>query len=190
VCADIRPQSLYLERSGRWRGEAPAADAVSDSTLSLPRSAARALEAADSVIEAPMMSLADNRVLFVATAGSRRGTGYVARCLSIARALGVRPLVAVPGPRSAADLALALGADVIADATPAVINALQSDLVVVDDPEAAQMGGWIIAAQRAGALVVTSEDLGLQTPTHSEARHSRPTFVSEGRRDRTFGAHQ
>ncbi len=139
-----------------------------------------------------MMSFAETRVLFIATAGPRRGAGHVARYLSIARALGVRPLVAVPGPRNAADLVLALGADVIAEATPAVINALQADIVVVDDPVAAQVGGWIIAAQCAGALVVTSEDLGLQTLARSAVLNATPSFLAEvgGPRGRSFEARQ
>lgn len=137
-----------------------------------------------------MMSLADTRVLFIATVGPRRGTGHLAQYLSIARALGVRPLVAVPGTRGVAETVVALGADVIAEATPEVINTLQADIVVVDDPIAAQVGGWIIAAQRAGALVVTAEDLGLNTLTRSAARNA--SFLAEaGRsRDAAFGAHQ
>ena len=69
-----------------------------------------------------MTSLAEVRVLFIATEGPRRGNGQFAQYISIARALGVRPLVAVPGPRHAAEIALALGADVIPEATPAVIR--------------------------------------------------------------------
>ena len=140
-----------------------------------------------------MMSLAETRVLFVATAGPRRGNGHFAQYLSIARELGVRPLVAVPGARSAAEAVLALGADVIPEATPKVIDALQADLVVVDDPVAAQVGGWIIAAQRAGALIVTSEDLGVSTQTPSLMRKNG-TFVAEPATWREtgagFGAHQ
>jgi hypothetical protein len=137
-----------------------------------------------------MMSLAETRVLFIATAGPSRGTNSLAQYLSIAQALGVRPLVAVPGSRTAAEQALAMGADVIAEATPAVIGALEVDVVVVDDPVAAQIGGWIITAQRAGALVVTAEDLGVRTLTGSVARNI--TFLAEasGQRATRFGAHQ
>ena len=137
-----------------------------------------------------MMSLAETRVLFIATAGPRRATNSLAQYLSIARTLGVRPLVAVPGARTAAEEALALGADVIAEATPAVINRLKAEIVVVDDPVAAQIGGWIIAAQRAGALVVTAEDLGLRTLTHSTARHTSFLAAVVGRSETYFGAHQ
>ena len=139
------------------------------------------------------MSLAETRILFVATAGPRRGNGHFAQYLSIARELGVRPLVAVPGARSAAEAVLALGADVIAEATPKIIDALQADLVVVDDPVAAQVGGWIIAAQRTGALVVTSEDLGLEMQRPAAVRNG-VTFLAEPAMWREtglgFGAHQ
>ena len=137
-----------------------------------------------------MKSLAETRVLFIATAsGSHRGMNSLAQYLSIARALGVRPLVAVPGTRTAAEQAVAMGADVIAEATPAVIGVLQADVVVVDDPVAAQLGGWIITAQRAGALIVTAEDLGLRTLTYTERQTS---FLAEvgGQRVTRFGAHQ
>ena len=140
-----------------------------------------------------MMSLAETRVLFVASAGPRRGNGQFAQYVSIARALGVRPLVAVPGTRSAAEVALTLGVDVIPEATPAVIDALQADVVVVDDAVAAQVGGWIIAAQRRGALVVTSEDLGLEMQKPSAVRNGA-TFLAEPAMWREtglgFGAHQ
>ena len=125
-----------------------------------------------------MTSLAEVRVLFVATEGPRRGNGQFAQYISIARALGVRPLVAVPGSRRAAEAALALGADVVPEATPAVIARLRTDVVVVDDPIAAQINGWIIAAQRAGAVVVTLADLGVSTLRRSTARKAS-SFVPE-----------
>lgn len=138
-----------------------------------------------------MTSLAETRVLLVATVSPRPGNGPFAQYLSIARALGVRPLVAVPGPRHAAETALALGADVVPEATPSVIGALRVDVVVVDDPIAAQVGGWIIAAQRAGALVVTLGDLGISTLRQSSRRASsfvpQPATSSD---TAALGAHQ
>lgn len=103
-----------------------------------------------------MTSLADARVLFVATAGARQASASLVQYLLVARMLGVRPLIAMPGQLSAAEAAVALGADVI----PQAIAALNVDVVVVDDTIAAQIAGWIIAAQRAGALVVTLHELG------------------------------
>ena len=102
----------------------------------------------------------DARVLFAAAAGPRRGFGHLVRGVSFARALGVRPLLAVRGNRRVIDAALALGADVVADATPRVVGALRPDVVIVDDPIASHARSWIAAARRAGALVVTVHDLG------------------------------
>jgi hypothetical protein len=59
------------------------------------------------------------------------------------------------------DTALALGADVIARPTPAVVRALRPDVVIVDDPVASVARTWIAAARRVGALVVTVHDLGI-----------------------------
>jgi hypothetical protein len=89
--------------------------------------------------------------------------------LLLARAHGIRPLVAVPGTQDDAETALALGADVIPQATPRVIETLRPDVVVVDDPVAAQTGSWIITAQRAGVLVVSNEDLGIVAPQAAPA---------------------
>jgi hypothetical protein len=111
-----------------------------------------------------MTSLAEARVLFVAAAGPRRGLSQLVQYLLLARAHGIRPLVAVPGAQHDAETALALGADVVAEATPKVIDAMRPDVLVVDDAIAAQTGSWIIAAQRAGALILDVNDLGLDAP--------------------------
>src|SRR5688500_384916 len=103
----------------------------------------------------------DARVLLAAAAGPRRGYGHLVRCVSFARALGVRPLIAVRGKRRVIDAALSLGADVVAEATPSVVGALRPDVVIVDDPIASRARPWIVAARRAGALVVTVHDLGI-----------------------------
>lgn len=108
-----------------------------------------------------MTSFADARVLFVAAAGPRRGFGHLVRCVSFARALGVRPLVAVSGNMAAAEAALALGADVIVDASPLVVNSLRPDVVIVDDPIPMQARRWVDAARRVNALTVSvHDDLG------------------------------
>jgi spore coat polysaccharide biosynthesis predicted glycosyltransferase SpsG len=104
---------------------------------------------------------ADARVLFAAAAGPRRGFGHLVRCVSFARALGVRPLIAVRGSRRVREAALALGADVLEDATPRVVRNLRPDVVIVDDPVARTARAWTSAARRAGALVVTVHDLGI-----------------------------
>jgi len=101
------------------------------------------------------------RVVFRAPAGSRRGFGHLVRCLSLARALGVRPLVALRGNARAMDVALGLGADLLAQPSCRRMQALDPDVVVIDDPSARQARRWVVAARRAGALVVTIHDLGL-----------------------------
>jgi hypothetical protein len=104
-------------------------------------------------------SLSEARVLFIAAAGPRRGLQSLVQFLLIARTHGVRSLVAVPGTLREAETALALGADVIARATPRVIESMRPDVVVVDDAVAAQTGSWIITAQRVGAFILDVSDL-------------------------------
>jgi spore coat polysaccharide biosynthesis predicted glycosyltransferase SpsG len=107
------------------------------------------------------MPCGDLRVLFRAPAGSRRGFGHLVRCRTLARALGVRPLVALRGSARAVDAALALGCDVLAHPTPRLLRALRPDLVVVDDPVARDAQRWIAASRRAGARVASVHDLGM-----------------------------
>ena len=108
-----------------------------------------------------MKPSAELRVLFRAPAGARRGFGHLVRCISLARAMGVRPLIAVRGSRKAMEVGLALGADVLASATSRSIARVHPDVVVIDDPSASHAQRWIAAARRAGALVVTVHDLGM-----------------------------
>jgi spore coat polysaccharide biosynthesis predicted glycosyltransferase SpsG len=103
----------------------------------------------------------DAKVLFVAAAGPRRGYGHLVRCVSFARALGVRPLLAIRGSQKVNEAALALGADVLPDASVRVIRALRPDIVIVDDPVERAAGRWMAAARAAGALVVSVHDLGI-----------------------------
>jgi len=103
----------------------------------------------------------DLRVLFRAPAGPRRGFGHLVRCRSLARALGIRPLVAIRGGRQARAAARALGCDVIAGAPAAVLARVAPHVVVVDDPIASDARRWIGCARRAGCRVVTVHDLGL-----------------------------
>ena len=101
------------------------------------------------------------RVLFVAAAGPRRGYGHLVRCVSFARALGVRPLMAIRGSQRVIETALAFGADVLPAAGPSVIRAMRPDIVIVDDPIERTARRWMAAARRAGALVVSVHDLGI-----------------------------
>ena len=108
-----------------------------------------------------MATSSDLRVLFRAPAGPRRGFGHLVRCRSLALALGVRPLIAIRGGQRARAAARALGCDVIAGSPAAVIARVAPQVVIVDDPIAANARRWIACARRAGCRVVTVHDLGL-----------------------------
>ena len=108
-----------------------------------------------------MPASAELRVLFRAPAGPRRGFGHLVRCRSLARALGVRPLIAIRGGQRARTAARALGCDVIEGSSAAVIARVAPQVVVVDDPIASNARRWIACARRFGCRVVTVHDLGL-----------------------------
>ena len=108
-----------------------------------------------------MTRSSDLRVLFRVAAGPRRGFGHLVRSISLARAMGVRPLLSLRGPMEVQDTAIALGADVLTDGSPGSIRLLRPDVLVVDDPIASATRAWVVAAKRVGTVVVTIHDLGL-----------------------------
>jgi hypothetical protein len=79
----------------------------------------------------------------------------------LAYALGVRPLVALRGGVAVEEAALALGCDVVHGSATRLLRQLAPDVLVVDDPIAADARRWIAAGRRAGCLVVSVHDLGL-----------------------------
>ena len=83
------------------------------------------------------------------------------RCRSLARALGVRPMIALRGGPTVADAALGLGCDVVRGGATRLLRSLAPDVLVVDDPVTADARRWIAAGRRAGCLVVSVHDLGL-----------------------------
>jgi spore coat polysaccharide biosynthesis predicted glycosyltransferase SpsG len=108
-----------------------------------------------------MTSCGDLRIVFRAPAGPRRGYGHLVRCRSLARALGMRPLVALRGGHRVVETAIALGCDVITGSASSVLRRLSPDVLIVDDPIAADARRWMRAARRVGCLVVSIHDLGL-----------------------------
>jgi len=108
-----------------------------------------------------MTSCADLRILFRAPAGPRRGFGHLVRCRSLARALGVRPLIALRGGKAVDEAALGLGCDVVHGGPAHLLRSLAPDVLVVDDPVSADARRWITAGRRAGCVVVSVHDLGL-----------------------------
>src|SRR5262245_62051953 len=108
-----------------------------------------------------MTSCGDLRVLFRAAAGPRRGYGHLVRCRSLARGLGVRPLLALRGGQRVMETPVALGCDVVQGHAARVLSRLQPDVLIVDDPIAADARRWMRAARRVGCLVVSIHDLGI-----------------------------
>jgi UDP-2,4-diacetamido-2,4,6-trideoxy-beta-L-altropyranose hydrolase len=108
-----------------------------------------------------MTSCGDLRILFRAAAGPRRGYGHLVRCRSLARALDVRPLVALRGGQPVIETAVALGCDVVQGSAARVLSRLRPDVLIVDDPIATDARRWMRAARRVGSLVVSIHDLGL-----------------------------
>jgi spore coat polysaccharide biosynthesis predicted glycosyltransferase SpsG len=108
-----------------------------------------------------MTPSSDLRVLFRVAAGPRRGFGHLVRSLSLARAMGVRPLLSLRGPAEVLDTAIALGSDVLTDGSPRSVRLLRPDVLVVDDPIASAARPWVAAARSTGTVVVTIHDLGI-----------------------------
>ena len=164
-----RAPALLLPRAVRLRAAACSRTPRRSrtTTLSLPLSPAMPDGDVDRVIEALHDSLmpasADLRVLFRAPAGPRRGFGHLVRCRSLARALGVAPLIARarrrPRPRggaarSAVDVVAGFGARGHRGASRPT-----SSSWTTRSPRTPGAGSP--CARRAGCRVVTVHDLGL-----------------------------
>jgi hypothetical protein len=108
-----------------------------------------------------MRSCADLWILFRAAAGARRGLDHVVRCRSLARVFGVHPLVSLRGSAAAEVTALALGCEVVRGGPSRVLRGLNPDVLVIDEPVAANAQRWIAAGRRAGCLVVSVHEPGL-----------------------------
>lgn len=100
-------------------------------------------------------------ILFRVAAGPRIGFGHLVRCRSLARVLGVEPLIAVRGGGPARMRAATLGAIVIDVDGADGIRALAPSLVVIDDPSHTHAAAWLALARRAGVAVASIHDLGL-----------------------------
>jgi spore coat polysaccharide biosynthesis predicted glycosyltransferase SpsG len=137
-----------------------------------------------------MTSCADLRVLFRAPAGPRRGFGHLVRCRSLARALGVRPLIALRGGAAVEDAALGLGCDVVYGGPTRLLKALAPDVLVVDDPVTADARRWMAAGRRAGCLVVSVHDLGLGCRDADLVIDGSITMNARARRGQTLAGPQ
>jgi spore coat polysaccharide biosynthesis predicted glycosyltransferase SpsG len=93
-------------------------------------------------------------VLFAVAAGPRVGFGHLVRCRSLARAMGVTPLVSIRGTEQTRAWAAARGWTL---ADPQVA----AELIVVDDPDQDAADVWVKRARRQGVPVASVHDLGL-----------------------------
>ena len=100
------------------------------------------------------------RVLFRAAAGSRGGYGHLVRCGVLARAMGVPREIVLRGSAETGRVARRLGWALVRDAEGALVGD-PPDLIVVDDPSAAQAVRWVRRARRHNIPVATIHDLGL-----------------------------
>jgi hypothetical protein len=131
-----------------------------------------------------MTSFADLRVLFCAPAGPVRGNSYLERSIAFARALGVRPLIAVRGMGEAREIAVGLGAEVVAAGITAAIRVLRPEVVVVCDPSPRVAEKQIEAARHVGAIVMRIHDVGDvdQVSTVRTGAHLSTRLVGSRRR--------
>jgi spore coat polysaccharide biosynthesis predicted glycosyltransferase SpsG len=101
------------------------------------------------------------KVLFRVAAGPLVGYGHLRRAVSLARALGVRPVVSLRGGAAASDVARRLGCRVVTGSANSVLAAERVAVVIVDMPSGDAARGWVAAARRAGARVVGVADNGI-----------------------------
>jgi UDP-2,4-diacetamido-2,4,6-trideoxy-beta-L-altropyranose hydrolase len=101
------------------------------------------------------------KVLFRVAAGPLVGYGHLRRAVSLARALGVRPVVSLLGGAAASDVARRLGCRVVTGRPSRVLAAERPAVVIVDMPKGDAARDWIAASRRAGACVVGVADNGV-----------------------------
>lgn len=107
------------------------------------------------------MSTRDLHVLFRAAAGPRLGFGHLVRCRSLARALGVLPLVSLRATARTRAAAARLGVALVDDGMRALRAEDRPCVLVLDDPSAEHAEVWVNRARRLGVPVATVHDLGL-----------------------------
>lgn len=97
------------------------------------------------------------RCVFRVAAGPRIGFGHLMRARTLARALGVVPLVSLRGGRAAAEGARAAGCTLVGAGADPLATA---DVLVVDDPSPEATEQWVARARARGLATVSVHDLG------------------------------
>jgi spore coat polysaccharide biosynthesis predicted glycosyltransferase SpsG len=101
------------------------------------------------------------RVIFVVAAGPRIGFGHLVRSRSLARALGVPPVVVLRGSAKTRRRAGNAGWQLVNIGSDQELRRLDPQVIVVDDPQPAAVASWVRRARRAGVPVATIHDLGI-----------------------------
>jgi UDP-2,4-diacetamido-2,4,6-trideoxy-beta-L-altropyranose hydrolase len=108
-----------------------------------------------------MPAAARFRVIFAAAAGPTIGYGHLVRCRSLARALGVEPLISLRATVATRRRAAAAGWRLAAVRNDDDLRRLDPDVLVVDDPSITAVRTWVRRARRVGVPVATIHDLGI-----------------------------
>ena len=101
------------------------------------------------------------RTLFRVAAGPRLGFGHLRRCVSLARALRERPIVALRGGPRARRVACALGCRLVKGPPLTALERERPAVLVVDDPTPSGSRAWCHAARRSGVGVASIRDDGI-----------------------------
>lgn len=96
-------------------------------------------------------------VVFRVAAGPRIGFGHLVRCRSLARALGVAPVVSIRGTTRTRQRAASAGWTVVGTRE---LWTSRPSVIVVDDPSPRQVRAVTRAARSRGAIAVSITDLG------------------------------
>ena len=108
-----------------------------------------------------MPAAAHFRVIFAAAAGPTIGFGHLVRCRSLARALGVQPLVSVRGTARTRRRAAAGGWPLVTIRNDEDLQRLDPHVLVVDDPSIKAVRTWVRRARRVGVAAATIHDLAI-----------------------------
>jgi spore coat polysaccharide biosynthesis predicted glycosyltransferase SpsG len=108
-----------------------------------------------------MPAAARLRAIFAAAAGPTIGFGHLVRCRSLARALGVEPVVVVRGTDATRRRAAAAGWRLATIRNDDDLQRLDPQVLVVDDPSITAVRTWVRRARRVGVPVATIHDLAI-----------------------------